>query len=414
VTGIAQDQLERWITQLASIERPSASEGERRAAEWIAAQLQRAGVDARLEVERAHGTHLPFALPSLIALIAGLMRSRRVSAVASGLATVVMADELEGWRRILRRGLAFRRTYNVVAELGAPRATRTLIFVSHHDVARPWGGLFGALVSAPPQRILKGRPLPVVATLIYAPLTVLLGAGTGSRRLRRVGMALCAFIVGLFADISRRKPVPGANDNASAVAALLGLGQDLARRPPGYLRVLLVSTGSEETMLEGMDAFLRRHHGDLEPAQTLVICLDQIGWERLVLRESEGVIRRYRSRQEDLDMVLAAARTVDVPLEVAPPFPTPSDGLAARWAGIPTVFIGSVAADGGYPHYHRPTDLPDHVHLDSVARARQVCGKLVEQLDATSRPAAHQPGVPKTIRASAPSGSRQPRPSSYS
>ncbi len=120
MTGIAQDQLERWISQLASIERPSASEGERRAAEWIAAQLQRIGVDARLEVERAHGTHLPFALPSLIALIAGSMRSRRVSALAASLATVVMVDELEGWRRILRRGLAFRRTYNVVAELGAP------------------------------------------------------------------------------------------------------------------------------------------------------------------------------------------------------------------------------------------------------------------------------------------------------
>ncbi len=202
----------------------------------------------------------------------------------------------------------------------------------------------------------------MVATLIYAPLTVLLGAGTGSRRLRRVGMALCAFIAGFLADISRRKPVPGANDNASAVAALLGLGHDLASRPPDYLRVLLVSTGSEETMLEGMDTFLRRHHGDLEPAQTLVVCLDQIGWERLVLRESEGVIRRYRSRQDDLELVLAAARAVDVPLEVAPPFPTPSDGLAARWAGIPTVFIGSVAADGGYPHYHRPTDVPDHVH----------------------------------------------------
>lgn len=385
MTRIAHDQLERWIRELVSIERPSASEGERRAAEWIAAELQRAGVAARLEVEQAHGTHLPFALPSLIALLAGLMRSRRVSAVASGLASVVIADELEGWRRILRRALAFRRTYNVVAEVGAPRARRTLIFVSHHDVARPWGGLFGALASAPPPRLLKGRPLPAVATLIYAPLTVLFGAGTGSRHLRRVGMALCGLIVGLFVDISRREPVPGANDNASAVAALLGLGQDLARRPPSHLRVLLVSTGSEETMLEGMDAFLRRHHGDLEPAQTLVICLDQIGWERLVLRESEGVIRRYRSRLEDLDIVLAAARTAGVALEVAPPFPTPSDGLAARWAGFPTVFIGSTAADGGYPHYHRPTDLPDHVHLDSVARARQVCSKLAEQLDATAR-----------------------------
>ena len=381
MTGIAQDQLERWIGRLASIERPSASEGERRAAEWIADQLQGAGLDARVEVERAHGTHLPFALPSLVALIAGLMRSRRAAAVASGIATVVMADELEGGRRILRRSLAFRRTYNVVAELGAPRAARTLIFVSHHDVARPWSGLFGALVSAPPPRVVKGRPLPLAESLIYAPLAVLLGAATGSRRLRWAGMALCAFIVGLFADIARRRPVPGANDNASAVAALLGLAHDLAGRPPGHLRVLLVSTGSEETMLEGMDAFLQRHRHDLDPARTLVVCLDQIGWERLVLRESEGVIRRHRSRRQDLDLVLAAARAVDVALEVAPPFVSPSDGLAARWAGIPTVFIGSVAADGGYPHYHRPTDLPEHVHLESVAGARRVCAELVQQLD---------------------------------
>lgn len=381
MTDITHDRLDRWIRQLASIERPSASDGERRAAEWIAAELQHARVGARVELERAHGTHLPFALPSLVALIAGTMSSRRVAAAVSGFATVIIADEVEGWRRMLRRGLAFRRTYNVVAELGSSQATRTVIFVSHHDVARPWGGWVGALISAPPPRLLKGRPLPMVASLVYAPLTVLLGAATGSWRLRRIGMVLCAGVVGLFADISRRGPVPGANDNASSVAALLGLGHDLAARPPRHLRVLLLSTGSEETMLEGMDAFLRRHCRDLEPSRTLVVCLDQIGWERLVLRESEGVIRRYRTRRVDLDAVLAAAHAVDAPLEVAPPFLTPSDGLAARWAGLPTVFIGSVAASGGYPHYHRPTDLPDYVHLDSVSRVGRICAELIAQLD---------------------------------
>jgi hypothetical protein len=382
------DELGGWIRRLTAIERPSASQGERSAAELILSELQSAGIEARIEVERAHGTHLPFVLPSAVALAAGLIRRRRVGGLVAAIATAAIVDELEGGRRLLRRSLARRETYNVVADLGDASASRTLVFVSHHDVARPWGALFGALVSAPPAPFLKGKPLPVVAMLIPPPLTVLAGVATGRRLLKRTGMALCALVLGFFADISRRKPVPGANDNASGVAALLGLAHDLAGRPPHSLRVVLVSTGCEETMLEGMDAFLRRHRTDLDPARTLVVCVDQIGWDSLVLRESEGVLRPFRSRRQDLDAVLAAAASVGVALKTAPPFPTPSDGLAARWAGIPTVFMGSVARGGGYPHYHRPSDLPEHVDLRSVAGVRRICAALVERLDlATSAPA---------------------------
>jgi hypothetical protein len=362
------DDLRRWVDELAAIERPSASAGERRAAEWVVEQFRGAGVEARVEAERAHGTHLPFALPNLAALIAGLLRSRRATVAAAAVATAAMADEVEGRRRVLRRALAFRRTYNVVAELGPAQAECTLVFVSHHDAARPWSGAFGAIVS-------QGKPLPLVESLVYGPAAVLAGAAIGSGRLKRAGMAQCAFIVALMADIACRPPVPGANDNASGVAALLGLGRDLAAVPPADVRVLLLSTGSEETMLEGMDAFLRRHRFD--PARTLVVCLDQIGWDRLVLRESEGVVRRRRSRAQDLELVRAAARTAGVEIEPAGPFPSPSDGLAARWAGLPTVFISSVAAGGGYPHYHRPTDLPEHVHLPTVEGARRLCAALV-------------------------------------
>jgi hypothetical protein len=372
------DRLDAWIRELASIERPSASEGERRAADWIAGRLRGAGVEARVECERAHGSHLPFLLPSLVALAAGLGGSRRAGAAASGLATLAIADEVEGRRRVMRRRLARRRTYNVVAELGDPAARRTVVLCSHHDVARPWAAPFGALVSAP---FPNGRPPPVVASLVYGPLLVFCGIATGSTRLRRAGIALCAFLVGFLADVSRRRPVPGANDNASGVAAVIGTAHHLVRNQPCSLRVVLLSTGSEETMVEGMDAFLRRHRAELDPRHTLVVCLDQIGWERLVVRESEGVLRRYRTRPEDLRLVLRAARELGIPLEPAPPFPTPSDGLAARWAGLPTLFLCSVAANGGYPHYHRPTDRPEHVDLETVERTRRLCQKLVELLD---------------------------------
>jgi Peptidase family M28 len=388
VSDRGREQLAGWIRQLADIERPSATVGEQEAARWIVAQLSDAGVDARIETERADGTHLPFLLPSLVALLAGFPYQHRCTATAAGLATLAIADELEGGRRILRRALARRRTYNVVAELGDRGAGATVLFVAHHDVARPWAAPFGALVSAPPLPFLKGRPFPVLAALIYGPLLVFAGIASGQQQLKRAGMALCAFVAVLLSDISRRRPVPGANDNATGVAAVIALAHDLIDRQPRSVRVVLLSTGSEETMVEGMYAFLQRHRDDLDPARTLVVCLDQIGWERLVLRESEGVLRRYRSRDKDLDLVLDAARRAGVALEVAGPFPTPSDGLAARWRRIPTIFLGSVAANGGYPHYHRPTDLPEHVDIDSVSGARAICAQLVEQLDAPARAAA--------------------------
>jgi acetylornithine deacetylase/succinyl-diaminopimelate desuccinylase-like protein len=376
-----REQAGRWIRGLAAIERPSASPGERRAAEWIVEQLGDSATPARIEAEAAHGTHLPFVLPSALGLLGARLRSRRVATTIAALATAAIVDEVGGHRRLVRRALARRETYNVVAETGNPRGARTVVLVAHHDVARPWVAAFGALVSAPPPRLLGGRPLPIAGTLAYAPSTVLLGLAGGLRALRLAGSALCAFIVALFADIARRPPVPGANDNASGVAVLLGVACDLARRRPASVRVVLLSTGSEETMLEGMDAFLRRHRGELDPARTLVVCLDMVGWERLLLRRSEGVLRRYRSRSEDVDLLLRAAGAAGVRVGVAPPSAAPSDGLAARWAGLPTVFLSSAAADGGAPHYHRPSDVPENVDVETVVAARGLCTQVVAELD---------------------------------
>ena len=76
-------QLEAAIRHLASISRPSASEGEREAAEWLAGELRAAGCrDVRVEEERAHGTYWwPLGLLTGIAALGGLaaLRGRRLA-----------------------------------------------------------------------------------------------------------------------------------------------------------------------------------------------------------------------------------------------------------------------------------------------------------------------------------------------
>ena len=93
------------------------------------------------------------------------------------------------------------------------------------------------------------------------------GALLGLRRLRRAGVFLCAGYAAAMADIGVRQVVPGANDNLSGVAVLLSLAASLRDEPIPGVRVILLSAGSEESFMEGMQAYARRHFADL-PRET--------------------------------------------------------------------------------------------------------------------------------------------------
>src|SRR5918999_5306778 len=129
--------LERVVRELAAYERPSASEGERRAAEWLARELREAGCrDVRVEEERAHGGYWwPLGLLNAGALLAAA-RGRLAALLAGGSAAAAVYDDVSGGRLwFRRRALPHRPAWNVVAEAGDPDAERTVVLVSHHDAA---------------------------------------------------------------------------------------------------------------------------------------------------------------------------------------------------------------------------------------------------------------------------------------
>src|SRR5438034_7181827 len=138
-------RLEASIRHLAGIRRPSASAGEREAAEWLAAQMRAAGCRAvRVEEERAHGTYWwPLGLLAALGVIGGAAALRRgrlrraVGAALGALAAAGIAGELGGGSLWFRRTfLPHRPTWNVVAEAGDPEAIETLVILAHHDAAR--------------------------------------------------------------------------------------------------------------------------------------------------------------------------------------------------------------------------------------------------------------------------------------
>ena len=84
--------------------------------------------------------------------------------------------------------------------------------------------------------------------------------------------------------------MPGANDNATGVAALLAMARALEERPAENVRVMLVST-SEEALCEGMQAFAQRHFDALPRERTFFLCLDTLGSPHLLVLRGEGMIR---------------------------------------------------------------------------------------------------------------------------
>jgi Peptidase family M28 len=389
VTGTGDlDALAREaIGHLASFERPSASDGERRAADWIAAKLREEGVDAHVEEERAHGTYWwPLGLLTAASGLAALTGRRRIAAAVGAASAVLIADDISGGKQVFRRrALPGRATWNVVGEGGDVTAARTVVLVAHHDAAH-WSLLFSPAVPAwigehfPDAIERSDETPPVMFPVIGGPLLVLLAGLTGSRRLRRAGALLSLGSAATMAEIGSRSTVPGANDNLSGVAVLLGVARRLRDQPVEGLRVLFVSTGSEESFMEGMQAFARRHFASFPTNRTHFICVDTVGSPKLMQLEGEGMLRMRDYPESFKALVSAVAADAGIHLARGMHFRNATDGLIALKRGYPTVMLGSYNRYKVPSNYHWPTDTAENVEYDTVVDAIRLCDGVVRRL----------------------------------
>jgi hypothetical protein len=375
------------IFELAGLERPSASDGERRAALLIAERLRELGCDARIEEERAHGGYWwPIGLANLLSASGGLLalRSRgrlwrALAATAAAVCSAALWDDLGHGRRWFRHALLPRRaTWNVVAETGDPCAERTAVVVAHHDAAHsglvfhPALGRLGPKL-APRLHERSSHTVPILYGVWLGPVLICAGALVRSRRLAGLGIAFAVGAAAAMADIGRSPVVPGANDNLAAVGALLAIAEALRERPVDDLRVLLVSSGSEESFSEGMQAFGARHFSSLDPRRTEFLCLECLGGPTLIVLEGEGMLRMrdYPSHMRESLETAAGAAGVDISRGLRTVAAT--DGLIALRAGYPVVTLASVDATKLPLNYHWPTDTPDKLHWQTVQDAIATC-----------------------------------------
>jgi hypothetical protein len=372
--------IERVVRELASYERPSASDGERRAAEWLAGELRAAGCrEVRVEQEQAHGGYWwPLGLLNVAALAASTL-GRRTAALVGGLAAAAIYDDVSGGRLwFRRRTLPHRPTYNVVAEAGDPHAERTVVFMAHHDAAHS-GLVFHpalpriAMERMPELHAKADQSVPILYGVFLGPLLLALWGLTGRRLLRLLGTCFAAGATCTMVDIGRSSVVPGANDNLGAVGVIVALAHSLAANPPAGVRVILLSTGSEESFMEGMQAFGRRHFADLPRATTEFVCLECIGSPQLCVVEAEGMLRMRHYPEQSREALARAGEAAGVDLRRGLRTVAATDGLIALRAGYPTCTLGGVDETKFPSNYHWPSDTPDNLTWESLEGAVRVC-----------------------------------------
>ena len=315
------------IRELAAFDRPSASDGERRGAELIAARLRgarmpshdRAGARPRrlLVADRARQRGRGRGRGPRAAQ-ARSEPTRAVAAAIAGVGAAALWDDLGHGRRWFRRAvLPHRSTWNVVAEAGDPDAERTVVFIAHHDAAHSGLVFHPALPRiplklAPRLHARAGRSFPLMYTVWLGPVLVCAGSVLGVRRALAAGSAIAAAATAAMVDIGARASVPGANDNLSAVGAVIALAALLRERPVEGARVLLVSTGLRGIVQRG-DAGVRR--ASLRRSRPRA---DRDGLPR-VPRRSDADRRRGRGHAPDARLPGPHARGA-----CATPRPTPA------------------------------------------------------------------------------------------
>jgi aminopeptidase YwaD len=165
----------------------------------------------------------------------------------------------------------------------------------------------------------------------------------------------------------------GADDNGTGVAALLALAGALAGAPRRRT-VRLVSFGAEEQLSVGSAAYVRRHRDDLAAQGRFMFNLDtlgsHLGWTTLVCNGPEGIVPVF------VEALKARGQYVKVTRELIPY----ADHFPFVAAGVPAAWMGRENCAAGRFFHHRPDDDMTRVSCELVAELAAGVGAALDRL----------------------------------
>ncbi len=166
---------------------------------------------------------------------------------------------------------------------------------------------------------------------------------------------------------------PGADDNATGVAAILALAGALAGAPRRRT-IRFVSFGAEEQLSVGSAVFVRRHREDLRAHGRFMFNFDtlgsHLGWNYLVCNGPDGIAQPF------VEALKARGQHVKVNGTLIPY----ADHFPFVAAGVPAAWLGRDNCTAGRFFHHRPDDDMTRVSCPLVAELAGGVGTVLHAL----------------------------------
>lgn len=379
---------------LAKNPRGSTTQAEKQAAEFTLAQLKSMGIeDVKLEpFIGLRSIWLFIALALGVALVghAAFWLLRQPAGDYPALLISLLAFGLSGlmlWRKFtfrsypLRNYLPHAPSQNVVAIIPpAGEVRQRVVLVGHLDSHRAvfW---FANNILVVVFAILS------VVTIYGVYLSILLYLLAVLTRLEFfawLGLILAGFhflgwFTGVTADLGRYSP--GANDNASGAGTVLALAERLKSQPLQNTEIWLALTGCEESGCDGMLSLLKEHGSTLRQAHFIDFEMVGIG-DSLRYISKEGNLHRHRIPKEFEELIKEVGDPFGIKPASTPPVGAFSEGGTLWEHGYKAVCISAYAHNSPIlPEWHRLTDTPDRLQLESLERIHALAWALLQRLD---------------------------------
>lgn len=193
-----------------------------------------------------------------------------------------------------------------------------------------------------------------------------------------------AFALLLAAD-EFQPTIEGANDNATAVSLLLGVGEALKAKPLENADVTLLFTGCEEVGNHGMIAYLDAHKPPKEG--TYWIDVEMVGTGNIAYATKHGIsyLTEYwpgaeilgyaeRTAKENPDLRVTG-KDMLILEEVSP----------LRIRDYDALCVLGYDKEGYLPHWHRTSDTLENIEPETLSRAARYVHALMESINAGLR-----------------------------
>ena len=173
--------------------------------------------------------------------------------------------------------------------------------------------------------------------------------------------------------------VMGANDNLSAVAAVIECGKYFAKNKTDETELWIVSFAGEEHM-RGSKRFVSKYKQELTEREAMLFNLECLSADIFLLATAETMYLAKHSNRV-IDFVKKAAEDLKISIKIGPLKFAGSDAANFSRKGLHATTLFGLGKKGTPPDWHTKNDVAERLSGEKIAKAAEIALHFVELVD---------------------------------